>query len=172
MSSCIILTACWAGMLLASNFIMSLAFTMAYGSFVFFVVFTVIEPSTRLSSHETPDFCKSWIICRVIRWCLCSSDYHCLIDRWAAITISLGLTSRHFVTTGQTSLKYFSLYLGNNVAKDDSSRRFPFRLSGFHSSSFQWSISSVSQGLSFLYLLWFFAILMGSGVTQWQYPLL
>lgn len=55
-SSCIIFTACCAGMLLASNLMRSLAFTIAYGSFVFLVVFTVIEPSTRFSSQETPFF--------------------------------------------------------------------------------------------------------------------
>lgn len=55
-SSCIIFTACCAGILLASSFIISLAFTIAYGSFVFLVVFTVIEPSTRFNSHETPFF--------------------------------------------------------------------------------------------------------------------
>jgi hypothetical protein len=34
----------------------SLAFTIAYGSLVFLVVFTVIEPSTRFNSQETPFF--------------------------------------------------------------------------------------------------------------------
>lgn len=55
--------------------------------------------------------------------------------------------SRAFVTIGHTSLKYFSRYLGNSVAKDDSSANGPVMSSGLNSSIFQWSISSVSQAI-------------------------
>jgi hypothetical protein len=56
------------------------------------------------------------------------------------------------------ALRYCSRYLGNNVAKDDSSLRVPPRLcSGLKGSSFHLSISSVSHGLSFLYVDGIFA---------------
>ena len=79
-----------------------------YGSNVFLVVLTVMEPSTRLSSHAMP---------------------HSFSAR---------------VTDGHTSRRYFSLYFGNNVANEDSSRR-PSGLSSFvNGSTFQWSIPAWS----------------------------
>jgi hypothetical protein len=73
---------------------------MMYGSNVLRVVRTVIEPSTRFSSHATP----------------CSFSAR--------------------VTEGHTSRKYFSRYLGNNVANEDSSSKPP-------------GLSSLVNGLDF-----------------------
>ena len=49
---------------------------------------------------------------------------------------------------GHASRIYFSRYLGKSVAKLDSSTKAPGEYSSFHSSSFQWSMSGLSQGLS------------------------
>mmetsp|Transcript_9385 Transcript_9385/g.42782 ORF Transcript_9385/g.42782 Transcript_9385/m.42782 type:complete len:206 (-) Transcript_9385:38-655(-) len=85
---------------------------MTYGSNVFLVVFTVMEPSTRLSSHAMPN----------------------------------SFSAR--VTEGHTSRRYFSRYLGNSVANEDSSKR-PSGLSSLvNASTFQWSMPSWSHGLS------------------------
>ena len=62
------------------------------------------------------------------------------------------------VMSGQDALRYVSRYLGKRVAKLDSSVKVPPRFcSGVKASSFQWSISSVSHGLSFLYVDGIFA---------------
>ena len=83
---------------------------MMYGSNVFLVVFTVMEPSTRLSSHAMPN----------------------------------SFSAR--VTEGHTSRRYFSRYLGNSVANEDSSKR-PSGLSSLvNASTFQWSMPSWSCG--------------------------
>lgn len=50
------LTAWGKGTLLAKSLMRSLAFKMIYGSNVFFVVFTVILPSTKSKTQATP--CK------------------------------------------------------------------------------------------------------------------
>jgi hypothetical protein len=47
---------------LASNFIRSRAFRMAAGSYVFLVVLTVIEPSTKSSVHAIPCFSSCFVM--------------------------------------------------------------------------------------------------------------
>mmetsp|Transcript_2527 Transcript_2527/g.6568 ORF Transcript_2527/g.6568 Transcript_2527/m.6568 type:complete len:211 (-) Transcript_2527:52-684(-) len=60
-----------------------------------------------------------------------------------------------FFTSGQTCLRYCSLYCGNSIANELSSVSSPpFGASSLEiSTGFQWSMSSVSQGLSRRYLL-------------------
>ena len=85
---------------------------MIYGSHVFLVVRTVIDPSTKFNSHPTPTSFKA------------------------------------FVIDGHTSLKYFSRYFGNNVAKEDSSNS-PCGLSScVNFGTSQWSIPAWSHGFS------------------------
>ena len=98
--------------------IKSLARMMLYGSQVFLVVFTFIDPSIKFNSAIILNFFSS------------------------------------FLTRGQISLIYFSLYYGNKQEKLDSST-IPVGLSSgvnfsiFHLSRF----GSLSQGFSFLNLL-------------------
>jgi hypothetical protein len=104
----------------------SRALSTMYGSVVLRVVRTVMLPSTRLSSQAI----------------LCASSA--------------------LVTMGQTSRRYFSRYLGKSVAKELSSSRLgmPRFLPGVlssstsscHGSTFQWSMSSESHGLSLRWL--------------------
>ena len=72
--------------------------------------------------------------------------------------------SRARVTIGHTSRRYFSRYLGNRVAKLEASRREPpgrlSPFSGAHLSTSQWFTVSLSHGLSLLYLLWFFLVVV------------
>ena len=85
---------------------------MIYGSHVFLVVRTVIDPSTKFNSHPTPTSFTA------------------------------------FVIDGHTSLKYFSRYFGNNVAKEDSSNS-PCGLSScVNFGTSQWSIPAWSHGFS------------------------
>ena len=107
-SSCRIFSACGAGTERDNSLIRSRALMMMYGSNVLRVVRTVIEPSTRFSSHATP----------------CSFSAR--------------------VTEGHTSRKYFSRYLGNNVANEDSSSKPPGLSSLVNGSTFQWSMPSWS----------------------------
>mmetsp|Transcript_339 Transcript_339/g.1169 ORF Transcript_339/g.1169 Transcript_339/m.1169 type:complete len:203 (+) Transcript_339:831-1439(+) len=55
-------SACGAGTLRLSSLIKSRALMMMYGSYVFLVVSTVIEPSTRFNSHATPCSFKAFVI--------------------------------------------------------------------------------------------------------------
>ena len=64
---------------------------------------------------------------------------------------------KDFLTMPKTSYMYFSRYFGNSVANDDSDNKLPFISPGCISGIFHLSIvGSLSQGLSFLYFLWFF----------------
>mmetsp|Transcript_3057 Transcript_3057/g.11011 ORF Transcript_3057/g.11011 Transcript_3057/m.11011 type:complete len:213 (+) Transcript_3057:730-1368(+) len=128
-SSSRIFRACGAGTLRDRSFIRSLALMMMYGSYAFRVVATVIEPSTRFSSHLMP----------------CSFK--------AAVTL------------GHTSLRYFSLYLGNNTAKELSSI-IPVGLSSLEIFTVsQCLISLLSQGLSFLKLFFCLGVSSAAAVS-------
>lgn len=65
---------------------------------------------------------------------------------WKGVGFGRTCVSRAFVTALHTSRRYFSLYLGNRVAKEDSSVSVPPLLSdGVNGSIFHWGIRRPGQ---------------------------
>lgn len=96
-----IFTACGAGTERARSLIRSRALSTAAGSNVFLVVLTDMEPSTKSSVHAMPYFSKARV---------CS---------WSVSPLESRNAERRLTTSGHTSLKYASRYLGKRQAKVD-----------------------------------------------------